>query len=365
VGAHQLAVLAGEDDDRAVRETQLREFGHDAADHLVDERDLAPVARLHLLQVARGVHDPPVAAGRVFLEHVAQHARPLQHGRIEGLVEGGGHLHLPRVVHPVVDAVEGRVGVEEAQEYRERAVAVALDELDALAGHVGRLAQVLGQGIRVAARIAAVVVVRLDAAGGQEVVVPRARRAVAAGGVVLLVPVLGALERVEAALPEDLVAQVPLAEPGGAVGGRRQHLDEDAPVRGERRVVEAGPVRVRIEARQEARARGRAERLGHVGALEQHAAPRQRVEVRRADQRVAVRAHRVAPVLVGEDEQQVRRPFGGRSGLRRAAGQHHQENARRRGSGHGQPTPFWCVADSDTIATAARGGKRVLPPPDH
>ena len=65
MGAHQLAVLAGEHDDGPVRQPQLAEPAQDPPDHLVDQRHLPPVARLDLLQVARGVDDPAVVARTV------------------------------------------------------------------------------------------------------------------------------------------------------------------------------------------------------------------------------------------------------------------------------------------------------------
>jgi len=63
------------------------------------------------------------------------------------------------------------------------------------------------------------------------------------------------------------------------------------------------------EARHHRAARGTAQRELAVGAVEAHAAPRDHVEIRRVDDRVAVRAEAVVQV-VGGDEQHVASGFG-------------------------------------------------------
>ena len=93
VSAGELAVVGGEEDRRPLVQAQLPHGVEDAADLLVDERDVAPVDGDQLPRLLRrhGVEGPQLAV--VLLD-----------GRLrrEGLAHGGGQFDEAGVVHVVV-----------------------------------------------------------------------------------------------------------------------------------------------------------------------------------------------------------------------------------------------------------------------
>ena len=119
-------------------------------------------------------------------------------------------------------------------------------------------------------------------------------------------------------------AHVPLADERGPVAGALEFLRE-----GRRLWVEAGAivqhaVPVGILPGENRRATRRAERGGHEGVLEQHAAFDQPIEVRCLEERVSERGSRVEALVVDQDEDNVR-PLLGRS----RGGRHQKKRARR------------------------------------
>ena len=93
-------------------------------------------------------------------------------------------------------------------------------------------------------------------------------------------------------------------------------------------------VLMRIEARQQRRARLAAAGLGHVGVLEEHAGGGERVKVRRPGVPVAVRAQFRA-VVFGDDQQDVR--LGGLNRLRRCVCQRGQRQQQGGPANAGRP----------------------------
>ena len=90
------------------------------------------------------------------------------------------------------------------------------------------------------------------------------------------------------------------------VAGLLQQLREEACSARNGRIVIDDVMPVRVQAGQNARAAGRAQRRGDERVLEMRAVARQRVEVRRAQPRLRMHEpHRVVAMVVGEDENDI------------------------------------------------------------
>jgi len=101
-----------------------------------------------------------------------------------------------------------------------------------------------------------------------------------------------------------------LAGKAGSVAGGAQIVREGRHARGELGRVVPGADAAHALARHHREARGRAERRVAVGVLEERAAPGERVDVRRLDQRMAVAGQRLRRELVEHDEEDVRSALG-------------------------------------------------------
>ena len=101
-------------------------------------------------------------------------------------------------------------------------------------------------------------------------------------------------------------AGVQLADQPAVVAGVGQQPADRQLVGGDGLTVLAHARRARVAPGQEAGAAGSAQRVLHEAAVEAHAAGRQGVQVRGADERVPGAAQRVAPLLVGADPEDVR-----------------------------------------------------------
>lgn len=168
VVAHHLAVIRCENDDGVFIQSLLLERLQDAAEHLVNQRDLAPVSGLHFPQVFGRLDVPLLVRISAALNHLAQHHRAVEHARIHLLVKGRRDFHLPRIVKVVIDAVEGRVRIQEAQVENEGLIAMFVDELDPFLDDVGRLTQLLRQRVGEMPRERTARRIRLNALADQE-----------------------------------------------------------------------------------------------------------------------------------------------------------------------------------------------------
>ena len=155
---------------------------------------------------------------------------------------------------------------------------------------------------------------------GQAVVVARDRDALAPVALQVLpfVPARGprlahcvawqrvAQEGVARGAHDAHVLQVALADLGGlpAALEQRPHEGVCAPV--QRDAVGASPVHRRHAAGRDAGAVRHADRVRHDRAVEAHPGRGDTVQVRRAQHRVSAEAGVIGPVLVGDDEQEVR-----------------------------------------------------------
>ena len=99
--------------------------------------------------------------------------------------------------------------------------------------------------------------------------------------------------------------QVPLADQRGLVAGALQPFRDVVLRPVEEVAVVAHAVRDAVLARQDHRATRRADRVGAVHLVEDHALPREAIEVRRAVDARAVGADRGGRVVVAEDEEDV------------------------------------------------------------
>ena len=225
------------------------------------------------------------------------------------LQERGTHGQFFGVVHVVVGAVIRRVRLKRADVQHERAVAVAVDEVRRLASEEGRHLVLCGHPRtlhwREHHRAVFPAQFRLESAVDQVLMVVAHLGAVLALRVLGTMSVLSAYPLVETVLSNDVVPEVPLAEPAGVVV-LRGHLSDALPVRRERHLVDGRPGEVRIESGDDRSPRGSAYRLSDVGSLEDEAAVCQRVQARHIDPVVAVAAQGVVPLLVAENEHYVR-----------------------------------------------------------
>ena len=110
---------------------------------------------------------------------------------------------------------------------------------------------------------------------------------------------------VETVLRHHVVAEMPLAHVGVVVVVR-DHVADGRDVAIERYVVALQTRVERVEAGHDRCAGGGADWLGDVGVFEHKALFGEPIEVRGLYPVVAIGAHRVAPLLVGQDEQDVR-----------------------------------------------------------
>ena len=108
-------------------------------------------------------------------------------------------------------------------------------------------------------------------------------------------------------LSKDLVAEVPLAVVRGRVVATTEQLGQAGRLRGQRNVVFRASVRVRVEPREQRGPRRRAHGLRDVRLLEDGALLGQAVQIRHLDLPVPVGGQRPGRLLVGMDEQEVRR----------------------------------------------------------
>jgi len=106
-------------------------------------------------------------------------------------------------------------------------------------------------------------------------------------------------------LREDLVAQVPLAVVAEGVVGIIEHLGDGGDLVGQGDVVGSAATGVGIEAGHDAGARGGAHGLRHVGLGEDHTLAGQSIQVGGANAVVAVSAHGIEALLIGEDEDKI------------------------------------------------------------
>ena len=290
------AVVAREDDDRVVRHTGLLEGGEDAADLLVEARDHRRVGR------ARSA----VGAVAAFLRGV-----------------GGGFGDHAFILFQLLGRdLQGHVRQRRGVVEEEGLILVGRDER--FGADDGTLAEeVLADERRVGLGILRVGVSREDAVAGRAVgavverhllpVILDERRVVAVRDPLAR----HAEEAVEALLERTArgveAAHAPLAERGGRVAGALQRGRQGGDACGQRVLfaiadvaVVAGRGMAGIIAGHQHGARRGADRVAGVMAGEDHPFTRQAVDVRRADDLLAVEADFAVAEVVGQDEDDVR-----------------------------------------------------------
>ena len=117
--------------------------------------------------------------------------------------------------------------------------------------------------------------------------------------------VLYADPRIESMLAHHVVAEVPLAEVSAVVIIANQPCDGTRICR-QRYVVAMQPNGVRVQPRHDAGAARCADGLRYVCVLEDVTVIGNRVEVRSLNPVVSITCHGVLPLLVGQDEEDVR-----------------------------------------------------------
>ena len=212
-----------------------------------------------------------------------------------------------------------------------RLVAHVLDEAHGLARHVGGLGVLLGDARRqvhvahlparhrtvgpvgrdhvVAPRIVGIVAL-LAQVVGIAALLARRRMAVVA---VELLEAAGAHQRRDGRAAFDAVALQPvevgqhvsLARQRHADAGRPQVVADGLLAQGQRHAVPGGAVREHVAAGVVAHARGAADTRLHIGAREQHALGRQRIDGGRLEMRMAGARQVIGAQLVAHDEQNI------------------------------------------------------------
>ena len=304
--AVEQAVVAHVDDDGVVQLATLFKQFIEAAHGVVHGTDGAPVGACHRGEV---LHRLGTAVGENFppLEERAVDAMPgvdavLKPERLVRQAERALGIRNPDVVEAVrvfwlgeIEAVRGLVADHQKPRF---AAVVALEPV------LGKLRDDVG-------------VVAGDDLAALAVLVPF--------GVVVFALALVRGEPVEAGARLVVVlAHVPLAEVGGVVACALELHRKAAEVGGILREVVLHAVSVRVNAAEDARSAGGAERCGAEGVLEIHALLAQPVDVRRLQMRVAREAQCVPALIVGKNEQDVRT-------LRRGTGCDHR--GRQQGQG--------------------------------
>ena len=296
--AHQVAVIGVEDDDRVLAQAQPIQHAQQAADAVVQVCDV-PVVEGASQRDLLGPQRMP----RVLEVGAAELRRTLRHV----LAVAPRRRHLVSGVELVIGSrrVVGRVRLGEAAMQIERPVGLRcvmlVQEADRLVGgpggHVVRLRHRRGRGKDV---VVAHAVSSFQSGPGcrlQPVVVVVALRHAA------FFADHGALEAIQHAL---IGREVELASAVGAVPVPRQHAGQRVlRVHGVPRVAKH-PVRPRVLPGHPGRARGHTHRRLAVAAGQVIAVPRQRIQRRRLQPGLTRDAQRVAALLIGRDEQNVR-----------------------------------------------------------
>ena len=289
--AEHLAVVAGEQDQRAAEEVHLAQAREEDAEVVVDLRDArvvgaARVADLRLAQAREHVE----LEGR--LEQARRDARRV--GRpvaVDGRRDFGVAVQFPVVAARIERRV--RLGETRPEEERTRGVA-RLEEVD----------RAVDGPVREAVRLVHGAEGDVHLVLAEAVVHRRAEVRPRGHATVVVLEYLHLLEAVVAAVRDE----VHLALRAGLVAGAGEQARQ-AEVGADR--ADVGAVRGEalpppVPAGHDGRARGDADRAVGVGIREADARVAQPVQVRCADVRVAGRADRVEPLLVGRDEEDVR-----------------------------------------------------------
>ncbi len=298
--AQKVTVVGGEEDQRVVEAAELLEMVEQSAEPVVELLDQAHVGRPHDVRrvgALEGLRFLVLAIGREHGMLVDQFALvAIERQAILGPV----HLVIGRRRHV------GPVRLDVAEMQEPRFVAHVLDEAHGLARHVGGLGMLLGDARRqvhvahlparhrtvgpvgrdhvVAPRIVGIVAL-LAQVVGIAALLARRRMAVVA---VELLEAAGAHERRDRRAAFDAVAlqavevgqHVSLARQRHADAGRPQVVADGLLAQGQRHAVPGGAVREHVAAGVVAHARGAADTRLHIGAREQHAPGRQRIDGR-------------------------------------------------------------------------------------
>jgi hypothetical protein len=102
------------------------------------------------------------------------------------------------------------------------------------------------------------------------------------------------------------ILQMALADQRRGIARGAQCIDEGVGLQRERRAVAAHAVHGRHAARHQGRAIGHADRRRDIEPLEARAARGDRIDVRRLEDRMAVAAEIIDPMLVGDEQQKIR-----------------------------------------------------------
>ena len=314
VRAGHVPMVGGEDDRRGVVEVQLPQPLHQPADQVVDQLDVGEVAGERAAQLVVG--SPVAGTARLRLQRRQLALVDRLAGEVVEAVGPQGDVGRVVAQPPLLRHQPRAVRAGKGAEQQERPVGVAAAQEVAGVARCDAVRKVVDRHVHGAG------VIRLDRAHHRPVVGRRMPlRAAQEGriGARLRARPLGVLE----GAGEQVLgrADVPLAEVGGlaiGLGGgpvldgahRRRQVPAVGVLGG--RVVEQ-VVAVRVQAGHQAGAGRRADRHRRVAPVEDHRLGRQRVQVGRAHQRVAVTAQQVAAELVAEHHQHVGRAHGRRS----------------------------------------------------
>jgi len=325
------AVVGQEDHDRVVGQLELVKLGQQAADVVVDVLNHAIDSAKHIRVVAR------------------RHRMP----RLGKLVRG--KILFPMTLAVLVRDLVRRVRTVEGQIHKERLIAGLLNELDGRVGdHVADvplgldpLAVVAERGVEIGSPF--VHRVRRIAGLGQSASAQHQR---------FLKPLVHGPHRV-------VVAQVPFAEDPCAIAAGSQHLGQRRFVGMHQRTPQEGVDHagaVVIPSRHQARPRWRTD--GHDVKLGQRdALPRQTVDMRSANDRIARRAKFAEALIVRQDDDHVR--FGcrvRRQGERRQQTQRDQQRQKENGNGsHDLVLQVIPGAGSRSLTVGVGRGRSSLP----